>query len=803
MFFGGVGIAKRNKYFKNKETKEKDFLFLDGDGKQNKKSNNNKNKNKNNNNNNKKFSVNKDNVALKFDESKYQPEYIQGKKDKIFEFVDSEIYKPVKTSDIISLLEVPENEQSLFVYCINELINEAKLYKTKKNKIVLAKSFNIFTGTFSSNPKGFGFVILDDCYLDDDGNKPEDIFIPKNDVNGAMHKDRVICQVTKSSFNDNNKGATSNIAVKRSEGFIVNVVQKGYNVIVGVYEESKNFGFVIPDEKKLFEHIFVPKKASLGAVSGHKVIVEIVKNFQDNKKPEGKIVEILGHINDPGVDILSIIKQYEIPIDFEEDVYSQIETIPDEVLEKEKTNRLDIRNLQTVTIDGDDAKDLDDAITIEKLSNGNFKLGVHIADVTHYVKSQTALDREAIKRGTSVYLVDRVIPMLPHKLSNGLCSLNANVDRLALSCIMEIDPTGDVVGQEIAETLINVDKRMSYNIVADALENINDDSNTNVSDNKDFLEMFQNMKTLRDILRDKRTKRGSIDFDFPEVKVILDENRKPIELKIYERNVATSIIEEFMLLANETVAEVYFYLEMPFVYRSHAEPDVEKLEKMSDFIAKFGYSLNKAPNIKVHSKDLQKILQSCKGTPEEQLISTVMLRSFKQARYTSTNDGHFGLSAKYYCHFTSPIRRYPDLQIHRIIKQNLNNQLSQSKIETLKTKMPDIATNCSTRERIAEEAERETITIKKIEYMLDKLGQSFTGIISGVTSWGIYVKLENTVEGMVTPKLIQDDNYVYDENNLCYLGENTNKVYTLGDTVEVLLVNASKKNQTIDFKFVD
>ena len=534
----------------------------------------------------------------------------------------------------------------------------------------------------------------------------------------------------------------------------------------------------------------------MGAVTGHKVVVEIIKQAEEGKKPEGKVTEIIGHINDPGVDILSIIKQFDLPTDFDDLVYKQIENIPSEVLEEEKIDRFDLRNIQTVTIDGEDAKDLDDAITIQKLENGHYKLGVHIADVTHYVKEGTPLDREALKRGTSVYLVDRVIPMLPHKLSNGICSLNQKEDRLALSCIMEIDKNGSICSHQIVETIINVDKRMSYNIINDIL--VNNDSHY-LEENKEFLDMFKCMEELRNILLQKRIKRGAIEFDFEEAKIILDEDRKPIDIKLYERNVATSIIEEFMLAANETVAEHYYWLEFPFVYRSHEEPDIEKVEEMAEFISKFGYKL-KGSNI--HSKAFQRLLDKAKGTPEEMIISRVVLRSFKQARYTFRNEGHFGLAANYYCHFTSPIRRYPDLQIHRIIKENINGKLDEKRVNTLTKKLPDVCLKCSNRERVAEDAERETCLVKKIEYMEDKVGQIFEGVISSVTSWGIYVELPNTIEGMVSPKTIEDDYYYYDEKNMQYFGEKTGKRYSLGNVVKVKLIDTNIYERTMDFKFV-
>lgn len=704
---------------------------------------------------------------------------LEERQEKLLNFINSENYKPMKVNDIMLFMEVPITEKENFLYLLNKIISEGKLMLTQKGKVMTPKMLNIYYGTYVTTAKGFGFVMLEES----DTHISKDIFISETDSNGAMHKDKVMCQII--NYNTD----------KRPEGRIFKIVEKGYNIIIGTFDQSRNFGFVIPDEKRFYKDIFISKKNTMGAVSGNKVVVKITKEPKEGKKPEGKITEILGHINDPGVDILSVIKQFELPTDFPDEVYNQIEGISDFVSDEEKPPRLDIRNLKTVTIDGEDAKDLDDAITLEELENGNFKLGVHIADVTHYVKQGTELDREALKRGTSIYLADRVIPMLPHKLSNGICSLNKGVDRLCLSCIMEIDLNGTVCSYEIMETIINVDRRMTYTVINDILT---DENSKYCDENSEFLDMFKNMEKLRNILLEKRIKRGSVEFEFSEAKVILNEERKAIDIKIYERNIATSIIEEFMLLANETVAEHYFWLELPFVYRSHQEPDLERIEKTAEFLNRFGYILK---GDKIHSKSFQKILMKSKNTPEDMLINRVILRSFKQARYTAKNEGHFGLAAKYYCHFTSPIRRYPDLQIHRIIKEHINGNLKEKRIKNLEKKLPDIAKKASVRERIAEEAERETLQLKKVEFMQDKIGQVFDGIISGVTNWGIYVELYNTVEGMISIKNIDDDYYCYDEKNLQYFGENTGKTYTLGDRVKVKLIGANLYEKTIDFKF--
>lgn len=706
-------------------------------------------------------------------------EIMNERKDKILSFISSKEYTPMKLNDLAVLLQVPVQDRGVFETIISDLVREGKLLKTKKEKYMLPEKLNMLAGTFRSNQKGFGFVILDD-------SEKDDVFISPENLNGAMHKDRVLCRII-AEANKNH----------RAEGEIVQILEKGISEIVGTYEDVKNFGFVVADDKKIAQDIYIPKGKNKGAVTGHKVVVEI-KNWSNEKRnPEGVITEILGHINDPGVDILSIIRQFELPTDFPSEVHKQIENIGLEINPADTEGRLDLRDIQMVTIDGEDAKDLDDAISLKKLENGNYSLGVHIADVTNYVKEGTPLDKEAFKRGTSVYLVDRVIPMLPHKLSNGICSLNAGEDRLALSCLMEIDNKGTVVSHKIAETVINIDKRMSYTIVKKILE---DKDSELISENKDFIELFETMEQLCLILRRKRTKRGAIDFDFPEAKIILDENGKSLEIKPYERNIATKIIEEFMLVCNETIAEDYYWQSKPFVYRSHDIPDEEKILKLSQFISNFGYFIKGS---EVHSKDIQKVLNDIDGKPEEHVISKVVLRSMKQARYTATNNGHFGLAAKYYCHFTSPIRRYPDLQIHRIIKENIHGGLTPKKENYLKNKMPEVAKQCSITERIAEEAERETDQLKKVQFMADKVGQIFDGIISGVTSWGMYVELENTVEGLVHVTAMDDDYYIYDEQNLLFTGEHSKKEYRLGQKVKVQLMKTNLEEKTIDFNLIE
>ncbi len=517
------------------------------------------------------------------------------------------------------------------------------------------------------------------------------------------------------------------------------------------------------------------------------------------KKPEGVITEIIGHINDPGTDIMSLVRAYGLPEEFPPDVMRQLETIPDHVDEKDKAGRLDLRALQTVTIDGEDAKDLDDAVTVSKEEKGDgesvYHLGVHIADVSSYVTEGSPLDREALKRGTSVYLVDRVIPMLPHKLSNGICSLNAGEDRLAMSCLMDIDSKGRIIGHRIAESVIHVDRRMTYTAVNAV---ITDRDAAAMDEYREFVQMFDLMKELADILREQRRKRGAVDFDFPESKIILDEKGKPVDIKPYDRNAATKLIEDFMLAANETIAEDFFWQEIPFLYRSHETPDPEKMKRLALFINNFGYTI-KLHQGEIHPKELQGLLTKIEGTQEEALLSRLTLRSMRQAKYTTENSGHFGLATKYYTHFTSPIRRYPDLQIHRIIKENLRGGLSDKRSGHYSRILPDVAVQTSALERRADEAERETEKMKKCEYMEDRIGEEFDGVISGVTNWGFYVELPNTVEGLVHINELRDDYYIFDEEHLELRGEMTNRSYKLGQKIRVQVVGTDKFARTIDF----
>ena len=585
---------------------------------------------------------------------------------------------------------------------------------------------------------------------------------------------------------------------KRQEGVVVKVLERGMPEIVGTYQLNRDFGFVISDNPKFSKDIFIPRKEAAGIKNGDKVIVVITDYGSGNKNPEGKIKENLGNIRTPGTDILAIVKSFGIPSEFPEKVMKQAQRVPDHVLDADRDGRLDLRHLQTVTIDGEDAKDLDDAISLTK-EGDIYHLGVHIADVSNYVQYNSALDREALKRGTSVYLADRVVPMLPERLSNGICSLNQGEDRLALSCLMDINEKGKVVSHQIAETMINVNERMCYTDVKNILEDTDEEAKKRYDA---LIPMFFMMKELSGILRNSRHHRGSIDFDFPESKIILNAAGKAIDVKPYEANVATKIIEDFMLMANETVAQEYCTEEIPFVYRTHDNPDPEKVESLLTLLHNQGVKIQKAKE-EISPKEIQQIIESIEGLPNEAMISRLVLRSMKQAKYTTECSGHFGLAAKYYCHFTSPIRRYPDLQIHRIIKDNLRGRLMrEGRTEHYAEILDEVARQSSVCERRADEAERESDKLKKAEYMSYHLGEEFEGIISGVTGWGLYVELPNTVEGLVHVNTLRDDYYVFDQESYELRGEMTKKVYKLGDKVRVRVAEADKMLKTVDFELV-
>ncbi len=699
-------------------------------------------------------------------------------KSKLYDFICDDMYKPMKLKDIRFLLQVSDADKKRVEEALGELIAEGKIELTPKGKYKKIDS-NLLVGTFIGNKKGFGFVKVE-------GQK-DDFFIPAKYCFDAFHGDRVLIKPVK----DASSG-------RRSEAQIMKVLERGMTTVVGTFEKQEHFGFVIADNQKVSDDIFVSKSDSMGAMTGHKVVCQITSYGESHKSPEGKIVEILGHVNDPATDIMSVVRAYDIPMEYPEKVMESLKEIPDEVDPADIEGRHDFRKLLTVTIDGEDAKDLDDAITLS-YKDGVYTLGVHIADVTNYVKEKSPLDKEALKRGTSCYLVDSVIPMIPHKLSNGICSLNAGVDRLTLSCVMDIDKKGKLLNHYICEGVINVNERMTYTDVAKILDRTDDAP----MERYDYLvSMFDLMKELSEIIRENRHKRGSIDFDVPETKIIVDENHKPIEIKPYDRNPATKIIEDFMLMANETVAEDFFWQELPFEYRVHEKPDAEKISILNGFINNFGLFF-KASLEDIHPKELQKILSQIEGEPYEALITKMMLRSMKQARYSTECTGHFGLSCKYYCHFTSPIRRYPDLQIHRIIKEQLKGELNDKRIKHYNRILPTVANDNSAKERRAEEAEREVIKLKEIEYMSEHIGEEFDGVVSGVTSSYIFVELENTVEGAVSVAYMYDDCYYFSEESYSMIGENTKKRYQLGDKVRIKVLKCDKIKKTIDFSIIN
>ena len=718
------------------------------------------------------------------------------------EVMNDKSYVPMKAKELAMLLGIPKSQRDELTQVLDYLVSEGRIGISKKGKYGKPEVFSV-NGIFCGHPKGFGFVAVE--------GMEQDVFIPEDRTGAALHGDKV--QIVVESQGPGNG--------RRAEGSVLKVLEHANKEVVGYYQKSKGFGFVIPDNQKISKDIFIPQGCDMGAVTGHKVVARI-KDFGDaSHKPEGVVTEILGHVNDPGTDILSIVRAYGLPEEFPPEVMDEVEGCPDEVAvpgpgRDEETwdgpygigdltspadwtgdlaGRLDLRGLRTVTIDGEDAKDLDDAVTLCRDGQGGYILGVHIADVSHYVKEGRPLDKEALKRGTSVYLVDRVIPMLPHKLSNGICSLNAGTDRLALSCIMELDAQGNVLGHKIAETVIHVDRRMTYTAV-NAI--VTDGDEAVMAEYEGFVPMFMLMKEVSDILREKRKKRGAIDFDFPESKIILDAQGKPLEIKPYERNAATKIIEDFMLAANETVAEDYFWQSLPFLYRTHDNPDPEKMKQLGTFIHNFGYFIRLQQG-EIHPKELQKLLDKIEGTPEEVLLSRLTLRSMKQAKYTTLCSGHFGLAARYYTHFTSPIRRYPDLQIHRIIKESLKGGLGDKRAGHYEAILPGVAMQTSALERRAEEAERETDKLKKCEYMSRFIGQEFDGVISGVTNWGLYVELPNTVEGLVRISELRDDYYIFDEQHYELVGEMTRKTFKLGQPIRVQVASTDRLLRTVDF----
>lgn len=693
---------------------------------------------------------------------------------KIIELMKNQSYKPLSEEEIIKQLDIKGVELNLFWPLLKSLEQTGTIVCTRFNTYGLPEKMNLVVGTLSLNSKGFGFLVPDD-------KEQLDVFISPNLLLDAMNGDRVIGRIN------------SRPKDKQPEGEIIRILKRAHNTIVGNFQQRKNFGFVIPDDKKVTHDVFISLKDFNGAKDGQKVVVEIVVWPKKGKSAEGKIVEVLGNPGDLGLEILSIIKQYNFPTEFSSEVTAAAEKVNSKVEEKDFQDREDLRDRLIVTIDSDSAKDLDDAVYVEKLEDDIWLLGVYIADVSHYVLKDSIIDKEARERATSLYFVDRVIPMLPQRLSNGICSLNAQEDRLVMSCEMKIDSSGQVIEHKIFPAVINVTKRLSYPVVRAVVE----DNIIPEDFSQELVVMLGKMSKLRDILHEKRLKRGSIDFDFPEQKVILDLFGKPKEIKQIFRTVAEGIIEEFMLVANETVAEDLSKLSVPSVYRVHEEPDEEKIKSLSNLLETFSVKLT--THKKVRPLDLQNVLHKIKGKTEEKFIGKVMLRSLRQAEYKVENLGHFGLAAKYYTHFTSPIRRYPDLVVHRLLKETSKGKISEKQKEKLQIQLIEIAEHSSKRERMAEQAERDIQDLKKAEYMVDYVGQEFSGTISGVMSFGLFVELDNGVEGLLHMSSLTDDYYKFVEEEYCLIGEQTKKIYCLGDpiTVEVLKVNVLER--MIDF----
>ncbi|MGH4126302.1 MAG: ribonuclease R [Clostridium sp.] len=699
-------------------------------------------------------------------------------KETLISFMTEQAYKPMNIAELSKMFHIKKADIKEFTNLLSEMEKSGDIVKTRTEHYGIPGKMGIVIGKFQGHQRGFGFVIAQE-------ERP-DIFIPADNVNGAMNGDIVLAKILKEVNNG-----------KKCEGEITRIIERSNKTIIGTYDDSKNFGFVVADDKRIAQDIFIPKAERNGAKTGQIVIAEITEWPEQRRNPEGRIVEILGNKGDQGIDILTIIKKHKLPEEFPAKVEAFADNIVEKIPEEEYARRKDLRDLQMVTIDGEDAKDLDDAVSIEILANGNYRLGVHIADVSHYVKEKNPLDIEALTRATSVYLIDRVIPMLPKKLSNGVCSLNPKVDRLALTCFMEIDKNGKTVDHEIVESIIKTNERMTYTDVTKILS----DKDAETIKKYDYLyEDFKHMEDLCAILNKKRMGRGAIDFDFTECKILLNEFGKPVDIVPYERGIANRVIEEFMLIANETVAEHMFWLNVPFVYRIHEDPDEEKLIHFSEFAHNLGYPIKWGKEI--HPRMLQEVIARVKGEKEEMVLSTLLLRSMMKAKYSPECSGHFGLASKYYCHFTSPIRRYPDLMIHRVIKEVINEGLSEKRTEKLRKEVEIASKQSSDMERIAMEAEREVDDLKKAEYMNERIGQEFDGIISSVTNFGLFVELPNTIEGLVHMSSLDDDYYVFDERHLTLVGERTKNMYRLGEEVRIIVSKVDLASHEVYFDII-
>lgn len=736
------------------------------------------------------------------------------RKDKILDFMNDKQYVPMKAKEIANILNVPKKEYEDFKVLLNQLEEENKIEKNRKSKYKLIDTSKFLTGIFRGNQKGFGFVKIEDS--------DEEIYISEHNTKNALNGDKVFVEIIDTSVDNLHR-----------EGKIVKILKHEKDTIVGLFQKSKNFAFVVPDDKKLGTDIFISKKNFGKARNNHKVLVKILKYPERGKNAEGKVIEVIGNVNEAGVDMLSLIKEYNLPYKFPEPVIEEAKKINERISKKDIPNRLDLRNEEIFTIDGEDAKDLDDAIYVKKLSGGKYELGVHIADVSYYVTEGSKLDKEAILRGTSIYMMDRVIPMLPRELSNGICSLNQGEDRYTISVIMEINKDGKVISSDIKKSIINVTRRMNYKDVTklleyadkttffkdesivkekkginsveksinDKLKNLNEEDKAIIKKYERFIPHFVRMRELAEILMQKRKKDGSLDLDIPESKIILNEEGIAIDVKKYELTISNSIIEQFMLIANETVAEKFYWLEAPFIYRVHEVPDIEKIEELNKFLYNFGYKI-KGNKDNIHPKAFAEVLENIKGKPEERVVSNLILRTLKVARYESENKGHFGIASKYYCHFTSPIRRYPDLFIHRVISKYLEKDynVSDEVKEKYHIQSIEYSDSSSERERVAQKVERDSIDIKKAEYMQDKIGNEYEGIVSNITSFGVFVELENTVEGLIRFENLGDEYFIYDEEHKHLIGEHTNEVIKIGDIMKIRVIEADKELRRISFK---
>lgn len=702
------------------------------------------------------------------------------KKDIILEFMKNQEYTPMKAKEIAIILGVPKKEYSEFSNILKELEENYKIVKNKKNRYTIIGE-NFKEGIYRKNQKGFGFVKIE--------GQEDEIYISKENSLKALNGDRVIVEIIEKKSK-----------IKSADGKIIKIIKHEKNTLVGTFQKNENFGFVVPDDRSLGTDIFISKNNFGKARNGHKVLVQITKYPEMNKNAEGKIIEVLGEPNQAGVDMLSLIKEYNLPSTFPEQVVEEAKRCGNKVDKKDIPNRVDCRDHIIFTIDGEDAKDLDDAIRVTKLQNGNYRLDVHIADVSYYVREGSLLDKEAQIRGTSIYILNRVIPMLPRELSNGICSLNAGEDRFTLSCSIEINEHGKTVGAEVYKGIINVTERMNYNDV----QKILDKSDEKVLKKYEkYIEDFELMAELATILKNKRLEQGYLNLNIPESKIELDKNGKAINVGKYETSFSNEIIEQFMLSANETIAEKFYWLDAPFIYRVHEDPDLDKVKDLNKFLFNYGLKM-KITNEKIYPTEVSKVLDEIKGREEERVISTLILRTLKLARYEAENKGHFGIASKYYCHFTSPIRRYPDLFIHRIISKYLENNyvVDDDFIEEYKEKAQQRAASSSEREKVATKVERDSEDLKKAEYMQDKIGEEYEGIVSSVTQFGIFVELENTVEGLIRFENLGNEYFIYDEERKRLIGERTNITYKIGDKVKIRVISANKMLRQIDFELV-